>query len=145
MSPWSRRKEETIERAERKSQRARREAVAGRLLQKVPGLASLSIEIHETRPGGVVSDNHYTRRIVLEHAPALFEVPCSYADCSDGGYDVTLELLDALLAGRRELRGEQTCRGRCGGQPCARLLRYVAVAAYRDGHGASARSATETT
>jgi hypothetical protein len=133
MNPWSRRKEETLEREERKKDRVHREVAAGKLIERVPALASLSIVIHETRPDGVVSDTHYTRRVVLEHAFALFEVPCSYRDCVDGGYDVTREILDGLLAGKREFQGEERCRGRCGELDCTRVLRFVATATYREG------------
>lgn len=134
MSPWSRRKEETVEREERKKERAQRELSAGTLLQSVPGLASLSIAIHETRPDGVVSDTHYTRRVVVEHAPALFEIPCSYRDCTDGSYDLTREILAALEAGKTAFEGQQRCRGRCGDLDCTRVLHFVGTATYQEGY-----------
>ena len=123
MNHWSNRREATIE----------REDVAGKLARRVPSLASLSIVIHETRPDGVVSDTHYTRRVVLESAPALFEVACSYRDCVDGGYEVTREILAGLDAHRLEFHGEQRCRGRCGDLDCTRVLRFECTATYSDG------------
>ena len=140
MNHWSRRREETIDREERKKERAQREDAAGKLARRVPALATLSIAIHETRPDGVVSDTHDTRRVVLEHAPALFEVPCSYPGCTDGGYEVTREILDGLDTRRREFRGEQRCRGRCGDIDCTRVLRFVCTATYHEGVGAIPRA-----
>lgn len=120
-----------IEREERQVLRHEREDAAGKLLQKVPDLASLSLAIHEVRPDGWASDAQYIRRVVVEHAPALFEMPCSYAYCKDGGYDVTREILDALSSHKARFEGECACRGSCGTSDCARILRYVATATYR--------------
>jgi hypothetical protein len=120
-----------IEREERKALRTQREDVAGKLLQKVPDLASLSITIHEGRPNGCANENQYIRRVVVEHAPALFEVPCSFAGCNDGGYDVTREVLFALASHKARFEGEHTCGGRNGTGDCGRILRYVATATYR--------------
>lgn len=128
----NRKREKDLERNERKVQRNERETAAGRLLLKVPELASLDIAIHETRPQGCVSDNHYIRRVVVDHAPALFEVPCSDPACEDGGYDVTREFLYALASHNPKFEGQQACRGRCNTLDCARVLRYVATATYRD-------------
>ena len=120
-----------IEREERVSLRHEREDAAGKLLQKVPELTSLSLAIHEVRPDGCASDAQYIRRVVIEHAPALFEMPCSYAYCKDGGYDVTREILDALASRTPRFEGERACRGSCGTRDCDRVLRYVATATYR--------------
>jgi hypothetical protein len=135
MSYLSRRKD--VERDERRTQRQERENAAGSLLKRVPDLASLSIDVDETRPEGCVSNNRYIRRIVVEHAPALFEIPCSYPSCEDGGYDLTREILSALSAQRTHFEGQGTCRGRCGQVDCTRVLRYVAKATYRDARTAA--------
>jgi hypothetical protein len=131
MSLASRRREKDIEREERRVQRGQREAAAGKLMARAPDVLSLEIAIHEARPEGCVSDSHYIRRIVLEHAPALFEVPCSYPSCEDGGYDITHDVLDALAARDPKLEGEKACRGRCGALDCTRVLRFVVKATYR--------------
>ena len=125
-------KEKELERKERRLQRTEREQAAGKLLQRIPDLAGLSIAIHEARPGGCTSDNHYIRRVVLESAPALFEVPCSDTRCEDGGYDVTREVLHALAARQLQSEGHQSCRGRCGPIDCGRSLRWVTTATYRE-------------
>ena len=132
MAFGNRRREKDILREERRVQRVQREDAAGKLLVQAPDLASLSISIRETRPEGCVSDTQYTRRVVLEHAPALFEVPCAYPECEDGGYDVTREILLSLAARQTHFEGEQSCRGRCGSLECTRVLRYAGTATYRD-------------
>jgi hypothetical protein len=132
MSLASRRREKDVEREERRVQRVQREAAAGKLLQRYPEVASVDIAIHEARPEGCVSDSHYIRRIVLEHAPALFEVPCSYPSCEDGGYDITHDVLGAISARDPKVEGEKACRGRCGALDCTRVLRFVVKIGYRD-------------
>jgi hypothetical protein len=127
----SRFKEKELERKERRLQRTEREDAAGKLQQRVPDLADLSIAIHEVRPGGCTSDTHYIRRVVLASAPALFEVPCSDTRCEDGGYDVTREILYVLASHQPHAEGHQTCRGRCGQMDCGRTLRWVTTAKYR--------------
>ncbi len=134
MAFGNRRREKDILREERRVQRVQREDAAGKLLTLAPDLTSLSITIRETRPEGCVSDTQYTRRVVLEHAPALFEVPCAYPECEDGGYDVTREVLLSLAARHAHFEGEQSCRGRCGSLECTRVLRYAGTATYRDAH-----------
>lgn len=128
---WDRRKND-LERKERAVQRAERETAAGKLLARVPRLASISLVIDEKRPEGCVSDTHYIRRVVVEHAPALFEVPCSDRGCQDGGYEITREILAALASSRLEFQGEHACGGRVGTLDCARVLRYKATATYAE-------------
>jgi hypothetical protein len=120
-----------LECKERRILRDQREDAAGKLLQGTPDLASLSLAIHETRPDGCLNNAPYIRRVVLENAPALFEVPCSNDRCSDGGYDVTREVLLALASRKEGFDGEQGCNGRSGEIDCGRVLRYVATATYR--------------
>ncbi|WP_437752956.1 hypothetical protein [Sorangium sp. So ce1389] len=112
-------------------QRGKREQAAGKLLQKVPELTSLNLEIRETRSNGLANDTQYIRRVVVEHAHALFEMPCSYSSCDNGGYDVTREILSALSSRSARFEGECACRGSCGSECCSRVLRYVATATYR--------------
>jgi hypothetical protein len=120
-----------IEREERRDQRYQREDAAGKLLKKVPDLTSLSLAIHEKRPNGCVNETHYIRRIVVEHAPALLELPCSHPDCNDGGYDVTREVLFALAAHKARFEGEYSCRGTAGPRDCGRILLFIGTATYR--------------
>lgn len=120
-----------LERQERRVQRDEREHAAGKLVSKVPDLTRLDIAIFETSPKACSDDSRYVRRIVVENAPALFEVPCG-ARCEGGGYDVTREFLAALSSHSLRFEGQQTCRGQCRDADCARVLRYVATAMYRE-------------
>ena len=126
---WNRRKQS--EREERRVRRNEREESAGKLLQRIPNLAGLDLAIHEARPDGCLGENQYIRRIVIEHAPALFEVPCTYPDCEDGGHDLTREILSALDSRQARFTGEHFCGGRCRTLDCTRVLRYTATATYR--------------
>jgi hypothetical protein len=128
----NRRKQKDAERKERRTKRDEREQAAGKLLDKAPDLTSLSITIHETRREGSASDTHHIRRFILENTPAHFEVFCSDPTCEDGGYDVTQEILRALMSHQVKFEGEQHCGGRCGPIDCGRRLRYEAVATYRE-------------
>lgn len=130
--PFGNRREKALLLEERRVQRAQREGAAGKLLTQAPDLTSLSLSIRETRPDGCVGDTEYLRRVVLEHAPALFEVPCAYRECKDGGYDVTREILHALAGHLTRFEGEQPCRGRFGAHECTRVLHYAGTATYRE-------------
>ena len=131
----NRRKEHELELRERRIQRGEREDAAGKLVQKVPDLTSLSIAIHETCPAGRAVDTHYIRRVTLEHAPALFEVSCSDPRCEDGGYDLTPEIILALASRCARFEGRKPCPGRCGAIDCGKVLRYVTTATYREAVG----------
>jgi hypothetical protein len=110
--------------------RRRREDEAARLRAEVPRLESLVLEIQETGPGGGLVDQRHIRRIVVEHAPALFDLPCVDRSCEDGGHDVTLEVMRRLREGAARFNGEHTCSGQRGGGQCGRVLRYMGVATY---------------
>ena len=120
----------TLEAAERKASRQRREEAAGSLHEAFPTLRSLRLAVQEFRTGAPNAECAHVRRVVVEHAPALFELPCTDAHCQDGGYDVTYEIMRALRAGQKSFEGRQPCQGRRGGGECNRYLHYVADASY---------------
>ncbi len=119
-------------RLERQALRRLREDAAGLLLERVPALTALSIEMHEAPDGDRSNDTCYTRRVVLEHASSLFEVRCSNTHCDEGVYDLTSDLLAALEAGLGRFEGGCACSG-----ACSRVLRYVATATYAPRHEAA--------
>jgi hypothetical protein len=127
-----RRREAEERNKERRDQREQREDAAGKLLQKVPDLGSLSIDVTELRPDGCIGNTHYIRRIIVDHAPALFEIPCSFPKCEQGGYDLTSEVLGALAAHETRFEGQLACRGYGETFSCSRVLRYVGTATYHD-------------
>jgi hypothetical protein len=119
------------EAAQRFAERRRREDEAPRLLALVPGLESLRLEFRESRAGGQMVDLAHTRRVVVERAPALFELPCQDSSCKDGGHDITRAIVEALRGGAERFEGEDVCRGQVGTAECNRVLTYVGTATYR--------------
>src|SRR5450755_1717922 len=118
------------EAAQRFAERRQREDEAPRLSAEVPRLESLKLEIEERRAGGAVAESAHIRRIVVDHAPALFLLPCGDSSCKDGGHDVTRVLMHALHAGAARTEGEDACNGQIGSATCSRVMRFVATATY---------------
>jgi hypothetical protein len=116
--------------AQRFAERRQREDSAPRLSSEVPGLVSLCLAIEESSDATTVSRPKHLRRIVVERAPALFLVPCGDPRCTDGGHDVTSEIMGALLKRQTTFRGESKCNGYLAASPCTRILRYDAIAEY---------------
>ena len=106
----------------RSAERRRREDEAPRLASEVPGLVSLRIEIVEYLPVGTTK---HVKLVSVERAPALFVIPCGDSDCYDGDHDITREVLRALRAGERELRGESSCQGSVRSGYCHRRITYL--------------------
>jgi hypothetical protein len=125
------RRQNQLEAEERRVRRDERESSAGKLIERFPDLVTLDLAITEARPSGGAIDNRYIRRIVVEHAPALFELRCSHSDCQDGVYDLTRDLLAGLAARKGRFEGERSCAGRGRAVDCTRVLSYVATATYR--------------
>jgi len=112
--------------------RREREDAAPRLRDEVPALATLYLELEERRGESLVASGAHVRRVVVEHAPALFDIPCGERSCPDGGHDLTREILSALRRGATNFAGEDTCNGYTpAGNRCGIELHYVVVATYR--------------
>jgi hypothetical protein len=119
------------EAAQRFAERRQREDEARRLTAEVPQLESLALEIEEKREGGFAERTH-VRRIVVEHAPALFVLPCGDERCDDGGHDVTHAVMRALRASETRFKGQDACAGSVGSAQCARILHFVGIAKYKE-------------
>lgn len=119
------------EAAARSAERRRREDAAPRLREEVPALETLRLEIQERRADTLIAESSHVRKIPVEFAPALFELPCHDAFCTEGGHDMTQLILRALKSGQTAFEGEDACNGHTGTAPCQRVLRYVATATYR--------------
>ncbi len=111
----------------RSAERRKREGEAPRLKSEVPSLKSLRIEIAEHLPTGTTK---HVKLVVVDHAPALFIVPCGDADCRDGDHDLTREVMWALRAGEKELSGESSCQGSVRSGNCTRRISYRLSAEY---------------
>lgn len=120
-----------LEAAQRAAARRQREDDAPRLRDKVPGLESLKLEIDEVRGAEAVAGASHIRRVVVEHAPALFVIPCSDRECKEGGHDVTEPILADLGAQKQAFDGQHACAGQVGTAPCGLTMRYRATATYR--------------
>jgi hypothetical protein len=105
--------------------RRRREDDAPRLLAEVPALARLSLAVEERAENGFGLGGGHIRRIVVEHAAALFEVPCSASGCDGGVHDLSAGVMRELRRGTARFEGDTGC-DRCG---C--VLHHVANAEYR--------------
>ncbi len=117
------------EQALRFAERRSREDEAPRLHEEVPGLVSLHLNVEDH--AGVIGGTKYTRRVVVDRAPALFVVPCCDPRCEGDGHDLTRQVMSALRSHARSFRGEDECRGSVGQGECSRVLRFEAVAEYR--------------
>ncbi len=120
----------TTEATQRSADRRRRENEAPRLRDQVPDLTSLVLEIADGE-GGMLSGVDHVRRVVVETAPALFEIVCGNRACRDGGHDLTSEIAYALRQHSARFEGRDACHGSVGSSECANVLTFVATATYR--------------
>jgi hypothetical protein len=120
-----------LEAQQRAAARRQREDDAPRLRDKAPRLESLKLEVDEVRGADAVAGASHIRRVVVEHAPALFVIPCSDRDCKEGGHDVTEPILESLTAEQTSFEGRHACAGQVGAAPCGLTMRYRATATYR--------------
>jgi hypothetical protein len=115
---------------QRSADRKRREDEAPRLKNEVPTLLTLKLAISDGEPGAIGGSEH-TRHVIVERAPALFEMKCGNRDCKEGGHDITYELMRELGQKRTRVEGQDPCHGNVGSSRCAYVLRYVATATYK--------------
>lgn len=118
------------EAAQRSAARRQREDEAPRLKSEVPDLEKLDLEISDSKGVADAMSSH-VRRVMVEHAPALFDIPCTDTSCKDGGHDITQSVMRALRAREESFTNEDVCNGSVGNSACGRVLRYVATARYR--------------
>jgi hypothetical protein len=111
------------------AERRQREDDAPRLRDEVRDLIDLRLEVEDR--AGVIEGNRYTRCVVVEHAPALFLVPCGDPRCAGEEHDLTRMVMQALRSQKMSFHGEDACTGSVGASPCSRVLRFEAVATYR--------------
>jgi hypothetical protein len=116
--------------AQRFAERRRRENDAPRLCDEVPDLVSLRLEIEE-HAAGAASQPRHIRRIVVDHAPALFLVACGDPRCVEGEHDVTRTVMQALRSHETTFTGTDECRGSVGTSGCPRVLHFDGIAEYR--------------
>jgi len=116
----------SAEAARRFAERRRREDAAPRLLARVPDLRSLRLDITEANEDGAVYAT-YTRHVLVDRAPALFELPCGDSACEGGGHDLTAEILRRLASGDERFEVSSRCSGTVGPNGCRRRLRVIGL------------------
>ncbi|NOU30135.1 MAG: hypothetical protein HOO96_19710 [Polyangiaceae bacterium] len=119
------------EATERLAAKRAREDQAPRLSAEVPKLATLALEVREFMAAVPVAEPGHVRRVVVESAPALFEMPCGDPRCKDGGHDVTREIIRALERGEARFEGDDACRGGIGTANCTRVMHYIGTATFK--------------
>ncbi len=109
--------------------RREREDSAKRLADEIPTLVSLRLQIEEKR-AGVAAPAKHVKIVVVAHAPALIDLPCSDPACRDGGYELTYEVLRSLRARETSFMVTGRCDGQLGSVTCSSEIRVVANAEY---------------
>jgi hypothetical protein len=118
------------EAALRFEERRQREHEAPRLRDLVPRLATLRLEISESR-GSTSAEPKHVRIIVVDTAPALFMLTCGDHACRGGGHDVTSAVMRGLLSGATRFEVEDLCYGNLGHAECGRMMHVQVIATYR--------------
>lgn len=119
------------EASQRFAERRRREDEAQRLLERVPELTGLRLEVEERRAASTAADSKHVRHVVVDRAPALFYLPCGDPACKDGGHDMTSGMMRGLMSHETRFECEDTCSGSVGTAPCGRILRVIGIATYQ--------------
>jgi hypothetical protein len=119
------------EAARRFAERRRREDEAPRLAEVAPKLLSLKLDFVERKGNLTLADVAHTRHVIVERAPALFEIACADRGCVDGGHDLTRDVLRAVGRNEGTFEGDDACHGHVGSATCGRTLHFAAVATYR--------------
>jgi hypothetical protein len=102
----------------RAAARRQKEDEAARLREKVPNLKRLALHIEERPLGPEGPPVRHIRHVIVDRAPALFEIPCSERTCTGGGHDLTRRVIRALRSGKAAFSGKHRCAGEIDGQEC---------------------------
>jgi hypothetical protein len=114
-----------------RTERWKREDAAARLREEIPSLATLRLELAESKRGTTTKEAMRIQHVIVDRAAALFLIPCSDTRCREGGHDITRELILALNRGVETVEGNSLCRGEINNDECGRELTYSATASYR--------------
>jgi hypothetical protein len=112
------------------AERRRREDEARRLHDEVPHLRTLKLEVEEHRREATIAETRHVRHIIVDRAPALFELPCNDPACREGGHDMTDAMTQRLRAQSTDFVLEDVCMGDVRGAPCGRVIRVLTTATY---------------
>jgi hypothetical protein len=124
-------RERQLAQKEATAEHRRREDAAPRLRDAVERLVSLRLRFDDIRDEGRMLIASYARPIVVESAPAHFEVRCLEPRCT-GRHDLTPAIMHALRRSEVCFTGASDCDGMVGNEPCDRVLGYTCEATYRE-------------
>jgi hypothetical protein len=127
MNPIRRRDQAALEAT---AEHRRREDAAPRLRDEVRRLLTLRLRFDDIRGESQVAAASYVRPVVVETAPALFEIRCMEPRCN-GRHDLTAAVLSGLRRSESSFEGTSQCDGMVGDTPCDRTLAYACEASYR--------------
>jgi hypothetical protein len=116
--------------AARSVERRRREDEAPRLLDQVPQLKTLRLEMEERRGDTRLEETKHIRIVMVDRASSVFLVPCGDTACKDGEHELTYGMLRELRGSSAEFSLEDDCRGSVGSASCSRTVRVLAKATY---------------
>jgi hypothetical protein len=111
-------------------ERWEREDTAPRLVDEIPSLTGLKIAFAERTGETSLGATRHMRHVQVGTAAAHFEVPCNDPDCTDGGHDLTAEIMRGLARGSASFSGQHACAGTNKVGPCERVLEYTVHAEY---------------
>jgi hypothetical protein len=112
------------------AERRRREDEARRLRDEVPSIRTLKLEVEEHRRETTIAETKHVRHIIVDRAPALFELPCNDPSCRDGGHDLTDPMTRRLREKSTEFVLDDVCVGDVRGAACGRVVRVLVTATY---------------
>ena len=125
----------TSPREEYRRQENQRIKDSASLADKFQQLKSLTVELTQFGPEGLVKTSHIKYVVNLAHAKSLFQFNCSNIECVGGDFDLSEALADAIAARERTVVGETICQG-WRGKPttervrCRNILRYKLSLGY---------------
>ena len=114
----------------RTHERWEREDTAPRLLDELPALTGLKIEFVERTGSTALGATRHVRHVQVATAAAHFEVPCNDSDCTDGGHELTAEIMRGLARNDGSFSGKHACSGITKAGPCERVLEYTVHAEF---------------
>jgi hypothetical protein len=111
--------------------RKSKDDTALRLNELMPELRSLKLEISEV-PDPAAEEREavsYRKHIIVDRAPARFELPCHDHKCN-GAHNITAAVLQALKRRERCVEGSDRCQGETKHGACPYEMQYVVVATW---------------
>jgi hypothetical protein len=111
------------------AEQRRRDDAAPRLADEIRTLRSLRIRFDERRGDDQSTGMSYSKVVVINTAPAAFEIRCMEPRC-DGRHDLTSHILSSLRRQLPSFQAESACNGVVGDLECNRVLAYACEATY---------------